>query len=98
MKAGLLVMRKVSIFDYTFIGTLIFFALSFIHITLAIGGLFCFISPFVIKGVTKKNLWCKAYCPRASLLVKVFSRISMGLKPPAWLFSHKTKKSLLLTL
>jgi hypothetical protein len=85
-------MRSRSIFDWMFLGTILFYALSLIHITLATFGLICFLMPFIIKGVNKRNLWCSLYCPRASLLVKAFGLISLGLKPPGWLFTKRAKK------
>lgn len=52
---------------YLYLGTLSFFALSFINIHLAIFGLICMALPLYLLVKNQRKTWCQSYCPRASL-------------------------------
>ena len=52
---------------YLYLGTLSFFALSFMNIHLAVLGLICMALPVYLLLKDKKKTWCQSYCPRASL-------------------------------
>lgn len=68
-----------------FIGTLLYFALSFINIQFAVLAMACMITPFILLARDKKKTWCQGYCPRANLYTKA------GKLPFAR--GHKTPKS-----
>lgn len=52
---------------YLFLITLVFFALGFINIHLALLGLACMVLPLVLLFLDKRKTWCQGFCPRASL-------------------------------
>lgn len=79
-----------------FFVTLIFFGLGFLHISFAILGLACFITPFILYWKHGDKVWCKYYCPRAGFLTKVLGKISLGKKPPAFLSGPKLKKGIII--
>ncbi|HAS72931.1 MAG TPA: hypothetical protein DCS67_02170 [Clostridiales bacterium UBA8960] len=85
-------MKKIKWIDWIFMGTLMFFVLSMVHISLALVGFICMLTPFVLYMKTRKKLWCTTYCPRAALFTKMLSKASLGMTPPTWLFSAKTKR------
>ena len=87
--------KSIHWLDALFLGTILFFALSLVHISFALVGLVCFITPLVMALTTGKKLWCNRYCPRASLLKKALSRISLGLKAPNWLYKPATRQGVL---
>lgn len=76
---------------FSFIYTLAIFGLGMIHISWALIGLVCYISPLVLYLKNKDKTWCRSYCPRASLLSTVFENISLHLKAPKWLTSKSVK-------
>lgn len=84
-----------SFYDWLFIGTLLFFGLSLIHISFALLGILCAITPFVLVSKTGKKRWCQSYCPRASLLTTLFNRFSLKLTPTKWLYAPNTKRYVL---
>lgn len=71
--------------DNLFLVTILFFIVSTINILFGLIALLCFITPFIINYLSKSNIWCRKYCPRASFLTVVLSKISLGLKLPKWL-------------
>lgn len=85
-------MKQLKWMDWLFLGTILFFVLGLVHISLALAGFVCVVTPFLLYLKTGKKLWCQSYCPRAALFTKVLSKLSMGLKPPKWLYSSKTKR------
>ncbi len=78
-----------------FIGTIIFFIVGMIHITLALLGILCMVLPFILRAWSGKKLWCTTYCPRASLFNKLLKPIALNRKAPKWLFSKQAKKAVL---
>ena len=89
-------LHKKNLLDGLFIGTILFFVLGMIHITLAVLGIICMVLPFLLRAWSGKKLWCTTYCPRASLFNKLLKPISLHLKSPKWLFSKKAKKAVLI--
>lgn len=87
--------NKVMWQDALFIGTIVFFVLSLINIALGLLGFICALTPFYLAYRYREKVWCKKYCPRASLFSKLLKRISFGLKPPEGLYSDKTKRFIL---
>jgi len=85
-------MKQIKWMDWLFLGTILFFILGMVHITFALLGFICMVTPFVLYLKTGKKLWCTTYCPRAALFTKVLSKLSLGMKPPNWLFTAKTKQ------
>jgi len=81
--------------DWLFLGTLLFFGLSLINISFALVGVICMVLPFMMRLTARDKLWCKGYCPRASLFSKVLKPISLGIKAPDWLYTDKTKQLVL---
>ena len=75
--------------------TLLFFALGFIHISLSLLGLICFILPFIQYIKYKEKVWCKYYCPRAGYFNFFLSKISLGLKPIKLLRGKNFKKGVI---
>ncbi|MDH8679328.1 hypothetical protein QE109_14315 [Fusibacter bizertensis] len=86
---------KINWTNLLFIGTILFFALSFVNIAFAFLGIICVITPFYMVVKTGKKLWCTTYCPRANLFTRLFKKISFDLKPPKWLYSKDTKRLVL---
>ncbi len=74
--------------------TLLYFALGFINITLAMSALACMVTPFVLAGKTGKKAWCTGYCPRADFLT-LFGRISRKRKMPEWMKKANLKNLIL---
>ncbi|XMB67113.1 hypothetical protein RI065_00935 [Mycoplasmatota bacterium zrk1] len=66
----------------------LFFSLTLLNIVFSLLGVFCLIIPFIMLALSKKNIWCKYYCPRSSVLMVFLSKISLRLKPPKWLISN----------
>ena len=71
------------------------FLISMIHISLGLVGLLCYISPLISYVRHRDKRWCQRYCPRASFLTTVLSRISRHRKPPQWLTRSSVKQSLI---
>lgn len=65
--------------------TIAFFVLGMIHISLSLIGLLCFIIPFIQYAVYKDRIWCKYYCPRAGLMTRLLSKISLKKPLPKFL-------------
>ena len=76
--------------------TLLFFALGFVHMSLSLLGLLCFILPFVQYIKNKEKVWCKYYCPRAGYFNKIVSKINIGMKIPGFLKGKKLKKGVII--
>lgn len=83
--------KNVNYQDRLFFITILFFAIGFIHISFAIIGLICFITPFVLFAVYKEKIWCKFLCPRAGFLSKTLGKISLKKKMPKWITGKKIK-------
>lgn len=77
--------------DLAFMSTIAIFGLGMIHISFALIGILCYISPFVLYLKYKDKTWCQKYCPRASFLNKTLEKISLHLKRPKWLSSKEVK-------
>lgn len=77
---------------YSFIFTLSIFALSFIHISFALVGLICYFSPFYLFMKYQDKTFCKKYCPRASLLQTIFSKIGLHKPIPKWMSNENIKE------
>ncbi|MDK2867101.1 MAG: hypothetical protein PWP51_2167 [Clostridiales bacterium] len=82
-------------FDYLFIGTIAFFALSLINIVFAWLGLVCMSTPFMLAARSHKNLWCRSYCPRSRFFMKVITPISLKRPMPKMLRSPKTRRHII---
>lgn len=61
-------MNRKGLLPNLFIITVAYFALGFVSILFANLALLCMTIPFIILTKAKKKLWCRTYCPRASLL------------------------------
>ena len=85
---------KISLSRQLYWITLLYFALGFVNITLALSALICMILPFIMAGKTGKKIWCARYCPRADLL-KRFSRISRKEKMPDWMKGNRLRNGIL---
>lgn len=88
--------KPVNYMNISFIGTILFFGLSLVHISFALIGLVCAVTPFVLHAIHQDKRWCKTVCPRASLFTKVLSPISLGLKAPRWLFGKGARRAFLI--
>lgn len=77
---------------YSFIYTLLIFAFSFVHISFALIGLVCYFSPFYLFMKYKDKTFCQKYCPRASLLQVIFSKIGLHKPIPKWLNNQSIKE------
>lgn len=88
--------KKRNLLDWLFVGTIVFFVLGMIHITLALLGFICMVTPFILRARSGKKLWCTTYCPRASFFNTFLGPIALHLKAPKWLFSKETKKGVLM--
>lgn len=77
---------------YSFIFTLSIFALSFVNISFGLLGLICYFSPFYLFMKYKDKTFCKKYCPRASLLQTIFSKIGLHKPIPKWLNNENIKE------
>jgi hypothetical protein len=77
--------------NYSLIYTLLILGLGMIHISFALIGLVCYASPVILFQKHHDKTFCKKYCPRASLLQKVFSRIGLKRKMPKWLNTQNVK-------
>ncbi|MBS7525531.1 hypothetical protein KHM83_02425 [Fusibacter paucivorans] len=79
-------------YDYLFVGTIAFFALSIINIVFAWLGLVCMMTPFILALRSHKNLWCRSYCPRSRFFMKIMTPISLKRPIPKALRSPKTRR------
>ncbi len=75
--------------------TILVLILGMININLTLIGLSCFILPFYYYFKYKDKIWCKYICPRSGFFTKVIGKINIGLKPPKWLTSKKTRYGVL---
>lgn len=88
-------MKLQGTLDYLWIITILFFAFGFIHISFSLLGLICMGLPFILFARTKEKIWCKHYCPRASLFMKVLNRISLKKKLPKGFTGQRVKQGVL---
>lgn len=88
--------RSVHLLDVSFIGTLLFFGLSLLHISFALVGLVCAATPFILHAMHQDKRWCRKVCPRASLFTRVLSKLSLGLRAPGWLFGQGGRTAFLI--
>lgn len=78
--------------NYSFIITILFFALGFFNIIFAWLGFACLLLPFVFIVKDRRKTWCQEYCPRAGLFGVLFrSRSLTGKAGPNWLIRGKAK-------
>lgn len=77
---------------FTFVYSLAVFGLSLIHISFALIGLACYISPVILYLKYKNKTWCQNYCPRAVILSTLFDRFGLHLKSPRWLTTNSIKE------
>ena len=82
--------------DVAFLGTLLFYLLSLLHISLALIGLICAVTPFLLHALHRDKRWCRSLCPRASLFTTALSRISIGLRAPGWLLGKVGRVAILI--
>ena len=75
-----------------FLITPIFFALGFIHISLALLGILCFTIPLIQYKIYHQQIWCKYYCPRAGLFVKLLTKVSLHKPLPKIMRGPRLKK------
>ncbi|MEX1377112.1 MAG: hypothetical protein AB1Z23_06480 [Eubacteriales bacterium] len=87
--------NKLNYQDKLFIFTVLFFAIGFLHISFAVLGLICFITPFVLFWIYDDKIWCKFFCPRAGFFNRVLSKISLKKPMPKWLTGQTIKKIVL---
>lgn len=77
---------------YTYLVTILFFALGFFNILFAWMALLCLGLPFILLLKNKKKVWCQDYCPRANLFGILFRNRSLtGKAGPDWLTRGKAK-------
>jgi polyferredoxin len=82
--------------DSLFIITILFFVLGIVNISFSILGLLCMMIPFILYFIYKDKIWCKYYCPRAGLFLKILSKISLRKKLPKVLKSNNLKKGVVI--
>ncbi len=87
--------NKINYQNRLFFITIFMFALGFLHISFAIMGLLCFITPFILFGIYKDKVWCKYFCPRAGFLNNTLSKISLRKPLPKWLTTEKMRNIVL---
>ncbi len=69
--------NRISTMDGLWVITVLFFSLGFVHIGFSLLGLFCMGFPFALYLKSGEKLWCKKYCPRASLFLRILHKISL---------------------
>ena len=87
--------NKINYQNRLFFITIFMFAIGFLHISFAILGLLCFITPFILFGIYKDKIWCKYFCPRAGFLSIALSKVSLKKDLPKWLITEKMKNIVL---
>ncbi len=80
---------------YSYLFTILFFALGLFNIVFAWIGFFCLIMPFAFVIKDNKKTWCLSYCPRSNLFTRLFNKISTQRTPPKWLINGKGKRIML---
>ncbi|BES65129.1 4Fe-4S binding protein [Gottschalkiaceae bacterium SANA] len=88
--------ERIPMMDHLWVITILFFALGFVNIGLSLAGLICMILPFILYWKSGEKLWCKNYCPRASLFLRVLSRISLKKPLPKGFTKQKVKTGVLI--
>ena len=67
-----------------------------VNIQLSILGGLCFIIPFIQYKIYKDKVWCKYYCPRAGLFVKLLGKVGLKRKMPKFMTSKKLKRGIVI--
>lgn len=88
--------KRISSIDLLWIITVLFFFLGFVHIGFSLLGLLCMGIPFAIYLKSGEKLWCKKYCPRASLFLRVLRKISLKKSLPKGFTKQKVKTGVLI--
>lgn len=88
--------EKIPAMDGLWIITVLFFALGFVNIGLSLAGLVCMILPFVLYWKSGEKLWCKKYCPRASLFLRILSKFSLKRPLPKGFTKQRVKTGVLI--
>lgn len=88
--------KPLNLLDVSYVGTLLFFGLSLVHISFALVGLICAATPFILHAIHQDKRWCKTLCPRASLFTKLLGKVSLGLKAPGWLLGKGGRTAFLI--
>ncbi len=88
--------KRYGLVPYIYIFTLSFFTLPFLHISFSFLAFLCMATPFALHLITKKNVWCRHYCPRASLTT-VVGRKKGKYKLPPTIFRDGYLKKVMLT-
>ncbi|WP_425804978.1 hypothetical protein ACHOLT_00545 [Desulfitobacterium sp. Sab5] len=81
---------------YSYLFTLLFFVLGIFNIIFAWIGLLCLILPFFFVIKDKEKTWCKSYCPRSNLFIRIFSKIGLNRPAPKWLVNGSGKRVMLI--
>lgn len=87
-------MKKAWI-TYSYLFTILFFALGFFNIVFAWVGFLCIIMPFVFVIKDNKRTWCQSYCPRSNLFIRLFAKIGIKRTAPKWLTNGRGKRIML---
>jgi hypothetical protein len=88
--------KKVSAMDALWVITILFFSLGFVHIGFSLLGLFCMGIPFALYLKSGEKLWCKKYCPRASLFLRILRKISLKKPLPKGFTKQKVRTGVLI--
>ena len=88
--------QKINYQDKLFFITILFFLIGFVHISFAVIGLICFITPFIVFWIYKDKVWCKYFCPRAGFLSNVIGKISLKKPLPKWITGKRIKNIILI--
>ncbi|MDD4572860.1 MAG: 4Fe-4S binding protein [Sphaerochaeta sp.] len=86
--------KRTGLVKGVFLVTLLYFSLGFVSILFGLSALLCMAIPFILLARYKRKLWCSAYCPRASLLLKTGTKKRN--RPIPRQFSNGTLKKMML--
>jgi hypothetical protein len=78
-----------------FLITIIYFALAFVHIGLALAALICMGIPLILATLIRRKVWCSYYCPR-SFWFDLLGKFSRKRNAPKWLVSLGMRKIVLI--
>lgn len=88
--------KQYGLRPYLYIFTLSFFTLPFIHISFSFLAFLCMLIPFIMLLTRKENIWCRHYCPRASITTLVGRKRGKYKKTPI-IFRDGYLKKMMLT-
>lgn len=84
-----------SLLGWSWIGILLFFALSFVDIRFALLGFLCMAAPITFALLGKGKVHCSHYCPRGSFFGRFLKSISLNHTLPRFMCTKAFKNGLL---